>query len=165
MIRGLQNKTGGVKIVVMFCSRAGLRFHPGQKWNSKISTLIFFLLIFFRPINIHDLPLLLGLAEKCFESMLLTLSPGTVSMSCLAMSPCWPTARLPSSLRWVTSSPTARCDSAGFNITFQEKMCVSHRTLGLHRSVLQMKTLRNFPQWVAGSFPQLHSSNTNSTPT
>lgn len=31
MIRGLQNKTCGVKIVVMFCSRAGLRFHPGSQ--------------------------------------------------------------------------------------------------------------------------------------
>lgn len=46
MIRGLQNNTGGIKIVVMFCSRVGLRFHPGQKWNSKISTLIFFFYIF-----------------------------------------------------------------------------------------------------------------------
>lgn len=40
-IRSMQNKTTSVKIVVMFCSSSGLRFHSGPKWNSKISTLIF----------------------------------------------------------------------------------------------------------------------------
>lgn len=63
MIRGLQNKTGGVKIVVMFCSSAGLRFHPGSKMkrqNFHIDFIAYFLL----PINIRDSPLLFDLAEK-----------------------------------------------------------------------------------------------------
>lgn len=34
----------------------------------------------------------------------------------------------------------------------RENMCIPHRTLGSHRSVLQRRTLRNFPQWVAVVF-------------